>query len=293
MWRRSVAAHAYWELTRQVPQWSADYAHALQFVDWSPTDAAGAQALAEYLHHQLQLAQSLEGDARLHHSRALTFTIEQLRLPMLPPNLSEQPMAAVHDWCGFAMRTVANADEEWALVQARRERARARKADKGRGWRLRRSGEDADDEESDDETTAISMEDGFTDAERGAPGGVSVEGEGGGEGGGGGGGGAGGAAGSKGDEQTEAEMAEEMAYVRQQMMLLELCVACVTQSSHDFFVIQVTDSLHASCVDSSVHLPCISLTYPLYHPHISPSHRVSSSHYLSLASAHSSCRRPT
>ena len=110
VWRRSVAAHAYWELTRQVPQWSADYAHALQFVDWSPTDAAGAQALAEYLHHQLQLAQSLEGDARLHHSRALTFTIENLRLPLLEPELSEQPMAAVHDWCVFAMRTVAEAE---------------------------------------------------------------------------------------------------------------------------------------------------------------------------------------
>ena len=77
----------YWELTRLVLQCSADYAHALQFIDWSPTDAAGSQALAEYLHHQLQLAGSLEGEAQP-ITAALTFTIEQLRLPMLPQRLS-------------------------------------------------------------------------------------------------------------------------------------------------------------------------------------------------------------
>ena len=107
-----------------MPSRSADYAHALQFVDWSPSDAMGSHALAEYLYHQLQLAKSLMGEPQLHHTRALTFTIEQLRLPMLDPILSERPMAAVHEWCSFAMQTVAVTEELWAQRQRKNRSSR-------------------------------------------------------------------------------------------------------------------------------------------------------------------------
>ena len=107
VWRRSLAVHAYWELNTTTSQFSADYAHALQFVNWSPTDQDDAQAVAEYLHHQLTLSPSIKGEALLHHSRALTFTIEQLRLPMLAGAVAERPMAAVQQWASHALSLVA------------------------------------------------------------------------------------------------------------------------------------------------------------------------------------------
>ena len=41
VWRRPLAVHAYWELASSASELSADYSHALQFVDWSPADEVG------------------------------------------------------------------------------------------------------------------------------------------------------------------------------------------------------------------------------------------------------------
>ena len=244
VWRRSIAAHAYWELTRLVPECSADYAHALQFVDWSPTDATSSQELAEYLHHQLQLAGSLEGEARLHHSRALTFTIEQLRLPLLPPELAERPMSAVQDWFGFAMSTAAVADERWADAKSRS----ARRQSAAALWRTPVAGEGAaaTDDEEDNATNSPSPAPADRELEEASTGVVSfaeqsMTAD-----------GIGAAtptkaalAGSSPDGATAEEEAEHRAHVREQLTILELSVACVVQSSRDFFLAQAATLIEA------------------------------------------------
>ena len=243
VWRRSVAAQAYWELTRVFPERSADYAHALQFVDWSPADPAGANALAEFLHHQLQLAKGLEGDAQLHHTRALTFTIEQLRLPMLPPHLAEQPMAAVHDWCGFAMRSAHATEEAWQAAQQRRAKIKARREARQQAGLEEATLDDDEDEEDEEELfMAAQRADDFVEGGLGVRDGDDGDGAvaaGGNEG-----------ARAKGmaavmseyekrqRARAEAEHAAELAHVRHQVTILELAVACVVQSSLDFFLVQ-------------------------------------------------------
>ena len=108
VWRRSLAVHAYWELASAAVERSAQYTRALQFVDWSPSSAEDAHNVAEYLHHQLGLAKSLTEEQLLDHTRALTFTVEQLRLPMLPAELAERPMAAVQEWALYAIQAVSD-----------------------------------------------------------------------------------------------------------------------------------------------------------------------------------------
>ena len=107
VWHRSLAVHTYWELAQRSPNLSAEYAHALQFVDWCPSSADDAHAVAEYLQHQLVLNRSLEGEPLLHHMRAITFTVERLRLPMLDYAVAEMPFAAIQEWASYTMRTAS------------------------------------------------------------------------------------------------------------------------------------------------------------------------------------------
>ena len=232
VWRRSLAAHAYWELTRLVPECSADYAHALQFIDWSPVDDDTSQALSEYLAHQLVLAQKLNGEARLHHTRSLTFTIEQLRLPMLPYELAERPMHAVQDWFGFAMRTAAEADEKW--YRAHKDSRRPTSL----FWpSARAASEDYADEDIDEEELAEAVsstadirwntEAGGSEVAAAAPLDPAA------------------AAAAAKAAKEEANKSLHKQHVRQQLTLLELSVACVVQSSRDFFLAQSATLIEA------------------------------------------------
>ena len=285
VWRRSLATHAYLELARICPERTADYAHALQFVDWSPADQQDARDLSEYLRQQLGLAKSLQGEAQLHHTRALTFTIEQLRLPMLPSYLAEEPMVMVHEWCGFAMRTASDADEIWQAAQQRRARRRARREARRKAMgEVVLDDEDAfDEEDAEDEEFLLDLanrEEGFVEG-----GGNVVTGERLGLGASvltaagtcctAGGSAAGSAAGStavmaggkpqratggevassSGAQPTtaeqrlkalaEAEHAAELSHERKQITLLELAVACVAQSSREFFFVQAPAVIEA------------------------------------------------
>jgi len=115
VWRRSLAVHAYWELNLVSSRNTADYSRALQFVNWSPADEDDAQAVAEYLQLQLNICGSLKGDPLQWHSQALTFTIESLRLPMLPETLAGRPMAVVQSWASYVLKLVA----EQEAIQAK------------------------------------------------------------------------------------------------------------------------------------------------------------------------------
>ena len=76
---------------------------------WRVDTAGAARALAEWL-HGLLFAPRLSPEAQLVQAQAIVFTVEQLRLPLAQPHLSERPMAITQQWYNYAFDECRAAD---------------------------------------------------------------------------------------------------------------------------------------------------------------------------------------
>ena len=100
----------FWQLNELEAARAADYLQALQFVRWRVDTPGAARALAEWLHGLLTLAPRLSPEAQLVQAQAIVFTVEQLRLPLAQPHLSERPMAITQQWYNYAFDECRAAD---------------------------------------------------------------------------------------------------------------------------------------------------------------------------------------